>query len=69
MAEMALPGNRSRAATGGKAAKAWSLAGFCEIENGSGGAPVKWLPLWHRCIPKIYHGGHEEKKLGPKGQV
>ena len=37
-----------RAATGGKAAKAWSLAVFWEIENngGSGGAPVKWPPLF-----------------------
>ena len=32
---------RLRAATGGKAAKAWSLSGFWEIDNG-GGALMKW---------------------------
>ena len=33
--------------------------GFWEIGNGSdrGGASVKWPPLWHPCLPKIYHGG------------
>ena len=49
---------RPRAATEGKAAKVWSLAGFCEIENG-GGVLVKWPPLWHPCLPKIYHGSPE----------
>ena len=35
---------------GGKEAKAWSLARFCELASsgGSDGAP---------CLPKIYHGG------------
>ena len=44
--------------------KAWSLAGFWKIENsgGSGTAPVKWLPLWRPCLPKIYCGG-------PKGSI
>ena len=44
----------------GKAAKAWSLAGFREIEKDGGGssAPVKWPPLLHPCLPKIYHGSH-----------
>ena len=50
-----------RAATGGKAAKSWSLAGFWEIENGcgSGGPPhatmvslpaknLPWLPCCYR---------------------
>ena len=48
-----------RAATGGKAAKSWSLARFSELESGggSGGAPVKWPPLWLPWLPKIYHGG------------
>ena len=50
-----------RAATRGKAAKAWSLGGFSEIENGgggrSGGAPVKWPPLWRPWLPNIYRGG------------
>ena len=61
----------SRAATGGKAAKAWSLAGFWEIENGggSGGVPVKWPPVWQPYLPKIYRGGpvvnvHKEVSLG-----
>ena len=48
-----------RAAPGGYAAKAWSLAGFWKIENGgsSGSTPVKWPPLWRPCLPKIYRGG------------
>ena len=54
--------SRSRAATGGKAAKAWSLARFSELESGgsSGGAPAKWPPLWLPCLPKIYRGGPEK---------
>ena len=49
----------SRAATGGKVAKAWSLAVFWEIEKGGGcgGATVKLPPLWRPCPPKIYHCG------------
>ena len=37
----------NRAATGGKAAKAWSLARFWKIESGGGcgGGPVNWPPL------------------------
>ena len=31
--------------------------GFWEIENGRGGMPVKWQPLWHPCLPIIYRGG------------
>ena len=48
-----------RADMGGKAAKAWSLAWFWEIENGSGSGSVqvKWPPLFRRCLPKIYLGG------------
>ena len=48
-----------RVATGGKAAKAWSLAGFWETEicGGSSGVPVKWQPLWRPCLPQIYGGG------------
>ena len=49
-----------RDATGGKAAKAWSLAGFWELEKGGcRSAPVKWPPLWLPCLPKIYRGGSE----------
>ena len=49
----------SRAATGDKAAKAWSFAGFWEIEYGGGSESLlmNWLPLWHPCLPKIYLGG------------
>ena len=41
----------------------WSLAGFWEIENcgSSGGALVKWLPLWRPCLPKIYCGSPENQ--------
>ena len=50
---------KARSATGGKAANAWSLAGFWKIGNGcgSGCVPVKWL---HPCLSKIYRGspGH-----------
>ena len=47
-----------RAATGSKAAKAWSLARFKEVENNSGSshALVKWLPLWRHCLTKICCG-------------
>ena len=52
-------GSLIRTATRGKAAKAWSLARFSELESGgsSGGAPAKWPPLWLPCLPKIYRGG------------
>ena len=46
----------NRAATGGKAAKAWSLAGFLEIELWRAG---EMAALWHPCLPKIYYGGPE----------
>ena len=49
-----------RATTGGKAAKAWYLAGFGEIENGgSGGAPLTLPLLWRPCLPKLYRGSPE----------
>ena len=52
--------NRLNAATGGKAAKAWTLARFWGLESGGGsGTPAKWPPLWLPCLPKIYCGGPE----------
>ena len=49
---------------GGKAAKAWSLTGFCEIENGGsrGNTPVKWPPLCRPSPPKLYLGSPDALK-------
>ena len=59
----------SRAATGDKAAKAWSFAGFWETENSScsGSALVKWPRLWCSCLPKIYCCRPESKRKAFSG--
>ena len=50
-----------RAATAGKAPKAWALPGFSRLESGSSssGMSLMWLPLWRLCLPKIGRGGPE----------